>query len=245
MYAFIDESGDHNMNLALSDNTYNIFVLGAVFIDKDDYETVDRDFKAFKKGFFGSEDFITHTDELTHPLGLKSDPRNGVMRNPEKRAEFYNWANDFIDKAPIRAVFTVVQKVPFFHKYRYPADPYHLSFENILNRTLYYSKSDNISILPECRNSHADKKIEAEFAKYSVSGTTFHTADTLQKRIREFRCVPKKDNSTGLQLADLLVTPVGRHFNGAKPKPSGNEITYETIRRNLAGNEKISITVIP
>lgn len=245
MYAFIDESGDHNLNLALSDNRYNIFVLGAALIAKKDYESIDKEFKAFKKNFFGGEDFIVHTDELVHPTAKKSDPRNGILRVPEKRAEFYAWTTDFIERIPMSAVFMVVQKVPFFHKYSVPADPYELSFENILNRTLRYGVGDEIEIYPECRNSEQDKALAAEFAKYSVRGTAFVSAEVIQKRVKKFECKTKKDNLTGSQLIDLLVTPVGRHFNGAKPKPIGNEIPYLLVRKKLAGNTANALTVFP
>jgi len=57
--------------------------------------------------------------------------------------------------------------------------------------------------------------------------------------------VTEKSNITGLQIADLVVNPVGRHFLGYKPKLIGNEIIYEVVRKKLAGNEKLSISVLP
>lgn len=245
MYAFVDESGDHNLDLAVSDNNYNIFVLGGIFIDKVDYEDIDREFKEFKKSFFGGEDFIIHTRELTRPTASFADPRNGVMRIKEKRAEFYTWANDFIRKAPLRSVFSVVQKVAFAHKYKYPANPYELAFENILNRTLYLSSSQAIEIIPECRGHVQDKQIEGEFAKYSIAGTKFHSGEKIRKRIAALTFKEKTENLTGLQLADLMVGPVGRHFLGIKPKPPGNEVAYETVRAKLAGSERLSIPIVP
>ena len=245
MYAFIDESGDHNFNVVTSDNQYSVFVLGGVFIRHADYAEIDKEFKAFKKDFFGGEDFIIHTDELGHPTNPKSDPRNGIMRVPQKRAEFYGWANDFVERSNISCVFSVILKTPFYHKYKYRADPYRLSFENILNRVLYYSSSNTIGIYPECRNPELDRQLEAEYGKFCVQGTAFHSAKDVQKRIKKFECKNKKENISGLQIADLVVNPVGRHFLGYKPKPVGNEIIYEAVRKKLAGSEKLSISVLP
>ena len=245
MLAFIDESGDHNLDLALSDNIYNIFVLGAVLIDDDVYKALDTEFREFKKSFFGAEDFIVHTKELTRPTNTKSDPRNSIMRIPQRRAEFYDWINAFISRSKIRAVFTVIQKVPFYHKYKTPFDPYELAFENILNRILYYGKDNQIDVYPECRETYLDRKLQGEFAKYSIAGTQFHSGEEITRRIRKFECRHKNTNMSGLQFADLLVNPVGRHFLGFPPKPAGNEVPYEVVREKLAGSEKLSITVLP
>lgn len=245
MYAFIDESGDHNINLAKSDNVYNIFVLGTVLIDKSAYKSLDSEFRAFKKEFFGGDDFIIHTKELTRGNISKSDPRNKIMGNPEKRHEFYNWTNEFLTRASILTFFSIINKTPFSEKYSSPFDLYGMSFENALNRILHYGKGDDIEIYPEGRNSLLDRQMEAEFAKISIAGTKFHSAEEIKRRIKKFEFKDKKENMTGLQLADLLVSPVGRHFLGVRPKPIGNEVRYETVRAKLAGNEKTCLSIFP
>lgn len=245
MYAFIDESGDHNIDLAKSDNIYNIFVLGTVLVNKEAYATLDKEFKAFKEDFFGGEDFIVHTKELTRGSVPKSDPRNKIMGNEEKRHKFYNWINAFLERAPISAFFSIINKTPFSMKYSSPFDLYGMSFKNALNRILYYGESDDVTIYPESRNPVLDKQMEAEFAKISIAGTKFHSADEIKKRIRRFEFKDKKENISGLQFADLLVSPVGRHFLNIRPKPLGNEVRYETVRKKLAGTEKNCLSVFP
>jgi len=50
MLVFIDESGDHNLDITRSDNLYNVFVLAAIcFINRKDYENFDQSFKQIKK----------------------------------------------------------------------------------------------------------------------------------------------------------------------------------------------------
>jgi len=75
------------------------------------------------------------------------------MRIPQKRAEFYGWMNNFLERSNFSCVFSVILKTPFYHKYKYLADPYRLSFENILNRALHYSASSKHGIYPECRSA--------------------------------------------------------------------------------------------
>ncbi|MDO8593756.1 MAG: DUF3800 domain-containing protein [bacterium] len=245
MYAFIDESGDHNIDLSKSDNVYNIFVLGTVLIDKNAYKTLDREFKTFKKEFFGGDDFIIHTKELTRGNIPRSDPRNKIMGNPDKRHQFYDWINLFLTRAPISAFFSIINKTPFSAKYSSPFDLYGMSFENALNRILHYGTGNNIEIYPERRGSVLDKQMEAEFAKISIAGTRFHSAEEIKRRIQKLEFKSKKENISGLQIADLLVSPVGRHFLGVRPKPPGNEVRYEIVRKKLAGNEKTCLSIFP
>gem|GEM_PF-6851111 len=226
------------------DNNYNIFVLSLVLIRKKDYKKIDMGFKKIKKDIFGDENFIIHTWELTHPTHRKSDKRNGIMRVHEKREEFYKKMNDFIESSLIKTCFTVVRKLHFAGKYVFPSDPYELSFENHLNRILHYSSGDDISIYAESRDDALDKSLLAEYTKYSIKGVCFHDSEKM-KRIKEFNIKSKKENITGLQIADLLASPVARHFLNIKPRPIGNEIPYSLVRKKLAGNIKLSITIIP
>lgn len=243
MYVFIDESGDHNLSIIKGDGTYNVFVLGAVLIEKSSYAEIDHAFKELKRDIFGDPNFIIHTWELTHPLNKKADPRNAILRNPDVRADFYQRINEFIESTQLTSIFCIVRKPAFQDKYAYPHDPYELSFENILNRVLYYTTSDEIEIMPECRGPKLDALMEGEFAKYSTTGTRFHSAEDIAKRVINFECIDKSKNMTGHQLADLLCSPVGRHSLGYKPKPPGNEVPFAVVRGKLAG--PMALTSIP
>ncbi|MFA6601363.1 MAG: DUF3800 domain-containing protein [Candidatus Paceibacterota bacterium] len=245
MYAFIDESGDHNMDTKTWDNKYTIFVLALVLIEKNSYEVIDGGLKKIKKDIFGSENFILHTKELNNPNVKTSDPRNKVICNAEKRAEFYGKLNKFIEDAPLKTSYMVIKKREFADQYTNPSDPYEISFENLLNRILFYSKSDSIEVYPECRKSDLDKSFLAEYAKYSIRGIQFHSPEEIKRRIKKVELKDRKENISGLQIADLLANPVGRHFCGIKPKPVGNEVPYTLARSKLAGNKDTSLTVFP
>ncbi len=244
MNAFIDESGDHNLNMTTVDNSYNVFVLATILVKKEDYLDLDKKFKKFKKDFFCDENFIIHTWELTHPFHKKADQRNKILSKPEKRNEFYIGINQLLDDAKFMASFVVVRKSHFVNQYVTPADPYDLSFENALNRILYYSKSDNIDIYAENRQKKdLDARLELDFRKYRETGIAFHGAEEIKRRISKFELKQKNDNITGLQIADLLANPVGRHFLGKPPRLSGNEVPYTLARKKLPGPS--GLTIIP
>ncbi|MEK7654235.1 MAG: DUF3800 domain-containing protein [Patescibacteria group bacterium] len=243
MMAFIDESGDHNLDIKKADNNYNVFVLGTVLIEKTEYPKIDAEFKAFKKSFFGDENFIIHTAELIRPMHKDSDPRNKVMLNKDKRSEFYEFMSTWLTTANFRASFAVIKKTELTGQYITPVNPYDFCFENLLNRIMYYSKSSAIEIYPECRDSNLDKRLTADFKKYFEVGIAFYKAKLIQERVRCFELKKKEENLTGLQIADLLVSPVGRHFLGKNPRVKGNEIPYSVVSKKLAGY--LALTVFP
>lgn len=41
---------------------------------------------------------------------------------------------------------------------------------------------------------------------------------------------------SGIELADLIVSPIGRYLIGKKPKP-GNEITYAVVESKFRKNQ--------
>ncbi|MBI2268040.1 MAG: DUF3800 domain-containing protein [Candidatus Blackburnbacteria bacterium] len=48
---------------------------------------------------------------------------------------------------------------------------------------------------------------------------------------------PKSQNEAGLQIADLLATPIGRSILGNKPKP-GHEIDYSVLKNKFSKKKK-------
>jgi hypothetical protein len=239
---FIDESGDHNLKVETFDNQYNVFVLSVVLIKDQDYQEFDKRLKKLKNDFFGSENFVLHTAELTRPGSKKSDPRNVILRNKETRTSFYTSLNALIEKTTFKSIFAIINKKNHCNQYHEPLDPYVLCFENVLNRIMHFSKSEHIEIYPEKRNSNLDKLIESDFNKYKEIGIRFHKSENIKRRIKEFTLKSKKENISGLQLADLIALPVGRQVIGKEAKRDGNEVPYSLVLKKLAG--KLAITRI-
>ena len=69
------------------------------------------------------------------------------------------------------------------------------------------------------------------------AGTRFFKGAEVSERIAEFVLKDKKDNLSGLQLADLVVTPIGRHILGKAPKPDGNEIRYAVVKDKISARD--------
>ncbi len=95
LICFIDESGDHNLDIAKLDNQYNVFVLSGVIFRQEDYEKFDLEFKKLKQELFGSDDFVVHTAEITRPKRAK-DGRNFLFDDRQFRNKFYEKMNSLI-----------------------------------------------------------------------------------------------------------------------------------------------------
>ena len=236
MLVFIDESGDHNLSSAHFDNLYNAFVLAAAcFRDIADYEEFDKEFRKLKREFFASDDFIIHTSEITRP-NRASDPRNLKFNDKDFRFKFYKAMNELISSTNFIIIPRVINKQSFALKYNHlesKPDPYNFSFDYVLNRIFFETTSlTKIEIYPEERNHTENRKLKALFEQIKMNGTRFIKAKEIQKKISKFELISKLENDSGLQLADLIVTPIGRHFIGKSPRES-HEILYSVIEKKI------------
>jgi hypothetical protein len=70
------------------------------------------------------------------------------------------------------------------------------------------------SIVAEKRNPTLDNELEIAWLNLKITGTKFLQAVDIQHRIAQFSLRDKKMNIAGLQLADLVVSPIGRFVLG-------------------------------
>ncbi len=243
MISFIDESGDHNLNLENLDNQYNVFVLAAVIFRDEDYDKFDRNFRRLKREIFNDDNYIIHTAEITRP-SKGNDKRTKQFYNKEFRVNFYNKINDLIEETNFKIASCAIKKGEIVDAYgTYAEDPYILSFENVLNRILFECKyNGKCKIYPEKRTHTENVKLELNFLKLKNSGTRFFRGVEVDRKISEFALNDKKTNMSGLQLADLIVSPIGRHVIGKKPKPKGSEVPYSLVKSKFRYK---SFTVFP
>lgn len=242
MISFIDESGDHNLELEKLDNQFNVFVLAAVIFKVKDYSQFDSDFRKLKRRLFGDENYIVHTAEINRP-SKASDPRTSQFVNREFREKFYNSINKLIDNSLFKIASCAIRKEKMINRYGSNAeDPYAFCFENILNRILFECDGKACKIYPEKRTHTEDVKLELNLLKMKTTGTQFFRGAEVGGMIEEFALKDKKENISGLQLADLIVTPIGRHIIAKSPKPKGNEVLFSLIKSKFRTK---SFTIFP
>ena len=239
---FLDESGDHN--LSVIDSQYPIFVLGGVIMDKDYaegplVEALDK----FKRRVFGHSNIILHTADITRN-------RNGfeAMMEPEFRSRFYNQLNDLMRNLQYSVVACVIRKEEYLSRYGLTAlDPYLISLDTLVE--IFCFEIGNVSkdgiVVAERREPTLDRSLELAWLNLKIRGTRHLRGRLVDDRIVTMNLRAKKDNVAGLQLADLVVSPIGRYVLG-KPVREDWRIVEEKLRRSPSGRvEDYGLVILP
>ncbi len=239
---FLDESGDHN--LSVIDPQYPLFVLGGIIVDKDYAEgelaDVVRDFKI---RLFGSDDIILHTADITRN-------RNGFerMKEPEFRDNFYKELNDLMRTLNYMVVACVIKKDDHLSRYGLAAvDPYLLSLDILVERFCMEigDVTDGGVIVAEKRGSVLDSELELAWLNLKIQGTRYIQASQIDNRISALNLRRKTENIAGLQLADLVVSPIGRFVLGKEMKKDF-KIIESKFRKNWKGDyEGRGVVILP
>ncbi|CAN5360263.1 DUF3800 domain-containing protein [soil metagenome] len=212
---FVDESGDHN--LSIIDPSYPLFVLGGIIIEKNyaEEELVEIVNK-FKIKMFGNSEIILHTADI-------SRNRNGFERLIEKsfREKFYLELNALIKTLKFTAVACVIKKDTHLSRYGLAAlDPYFLSLDILVERfcmEIGNTTSGGV-IVAERRDPTLDHELDLAWLNLKIQGTHHMSAKKIEKRIIGLNLRSKSENLVGLQLADLMVSPIGRFVLGKSVK---------------------------
>ena len=229
---FLDESGDHN--LSVIDPSYPMFVLGGVIVDKEHADGPLTDaFDDFKRRMFGRTDIVLHTADIIRN-------RNGFERlqNAEIRAHFYDELNSLMRELRYEVVACVIRKYDYVQHYGANAiDPYLLALRVMAELLCNDADSEGNSsaIVAEKRGEPLDRDVLNTWSIIKARGSLYAEADVIQDRIQTLELRDKQDNIAGLQLADLVVSPIGRHSLGKHGKEDW-QIVQQKFRRGPNGD---------
>lgn len=228
---FLDESGDHN--LSVIDPQYPMFVLGGVILEVDYAKGPLTDaVNDFKRRMLGRTDIVLHTADIIRN-------RNGFerMKDPGFRAEFLNGLNALMRWSEYRVVACSVHKTAHLARYGFGAvDPYMLSLDVLVERFCMDvgDAARGGYIVAEKRDPVLDRGLDLAWLNLKINGTRFVQAHDIDNRIGGLALRAKSDNIAGLQLADLVVSPIGRHVLG-KPDREDWTIVESKFRRSPKG----------
>jgi hypothetical protein len=227
---FLDESGDHN--LAVIDPQYPLFVLGGVIVDKEyaEGELTER-LDRFKRELFGRTDIVLHTADIARN-------RNGFegLKDAEFRRRFMTQLNALMADLQYTAVACAIRKEDHLARYGVAAlDPYMLSLDVLVERFCFeIGHAGSGVIVAEKRDPTLDRELDIAWLNLKVQGTRYVQARDIESRIVGLNLRSKTENIAGLQLADLVVSPIGRHVLG-KPEREDFRIVREKLRKNAQG----------
>ena len=224
---FLDESGDHNMTRI--DPRYPVFVLGGVIMDAD-YSAgpLREEVDDFKREVFERTDITLHTADIARN-------RNGFepLQDAVFRVRFYNRLNSMMRNLEYSVVACSIRKEAFRALHGVFAPDLYLHAFSILAE-VFSSDLDKTGssgiIISEGRDSVLNRRLEAEWFALKSSSA----AEAKMERVNSLTILGKNDNVAGLEIADLVVSPVGRKVIGRADHDDWR-IVEEKLLRNDAG----------
>lgn len=226
---FIDESGDHN--LSTIDPQYPLFILGGIIAEYDyAFKEMEIEVQQFKLELFNNPKIILHTADI-------SRNKNGFERVKEKefRQLFFSKINHLMQNLDYKVVACVINKEEHLKQYSNKAlDPYLLSLDILVERFCFEVAKEKGIIVAEKRNEILDKMLLFAWENIRARGTHFVKKESIRKAISEFSLKSKSENIAGLQLADLVLSPLGR-FVLNKPVKDDFKIIESKLRQNKKG----------
>jgi hypothetical protein len=201
---YVDESGDHS--LTSIDQGYPVFVLAFCIFYKGNYlGKVVPELQQLKFNYFGHDLVILHEHEIRKEKGDFT-----LFKNRAEKNIFMGRLSEIIDSSNFILASCVIEKNKVQNKEDSP-NPYHIALKHCLE-TLYDFVTEKgqqqleTHVIVERRGNKEDNELELEFRRI-CDGENKYQQDLPFK----VRMAAKTSNSAGLQMADLVARPIGRH----------------------------------
>lgn len=241
---FLDESGDHSLDKI--DPQYPVFVLGGCIVDLDYHDGhMTSELKKYKNDIFGRDNFILHTADIARRKGVFK-----ILTDKSTREHFYLKTNNLMESLNYTIVACGIKKDEHLRKYGLAAmDPYMLSLKILVERFILEIKTRSGVkkgiIIAEARDETLNNQLRLSWMDLRTGGTEYVSATEVRRHISELHIRDKSLNIAGLQIADLIVSPIGRHILGKKAKTDW-DIIKEKFRRGRDGRYKgFGLVVLP
>lgn len=241
-YLFLDESGDHS--LTRIDSQYPVFVLGGVVVDAD-YAVgeLTRRLERFKLDVLGTSDVTLHTADIIRTRGAFE-----TLKDVKRRQRFYAALNHIMRELDYKVVACAIRKDAHVAAYGPAAlDPYMLSMSILVERFCFEIADTGDTrghIVAESRGRTFDAALKLAWAAMEVGGTAYLPPSVIMERIAGLHLSDKKGRIAGLELADLVVSPIGRFVAGLPPREDF-EVVREKLRRRDGEYMGAGLVVLP
>lgn len=204
---------------------------------------MEEHLRDFKRRLFGRDDLILHTADITRN-------RNGFeqLKEREFRERFYRELTALLRSIPFLVIACVIRKDDHLQRYGVAAlDPYMLSLDVSVER--FCMEIGNVAnggvIVAERRDPTLDRELDIAWLNLKVQGTHYVKAKDIENKIMGLNLRAKAANIAGLQLADLVVTPIGRKVLGKNIKEDYRAVE-EKFRCSRTGQiEGYGLVVLP
>ncbi len=223
---YVDESGDHGR----ASPEYPVFVLAFCLFDKEVYASeFTTAVQRLKFKYFGHDTIVLHEREIRKAL-----PPFECLRGQGPREAFMNDLNALVESAPFKLVAAVIRKTKLEAQYASPDNPYHLAMqfglERIARELRLTAASRPVHVVVEKRGRREDDELELAFRRV-CDGDNFPR----EKWPMRIVFAAKEGNYAGMELADLVARPIGRHILAPTAPNRAWEIIKLKLRRSPEG----------
>jgi len=226
---FVDESGDHG--LASIDPAYPVFVLAFCLVKKTVYaRDVLPTLTEFKFKHFSHDQVVLHERDIRKDIG-----EFAFLKNRARKDEFLGELSDIVAATDMVVIASVIRKDALTEQYRWPGNPYEIALGFGLERAHMclarrQSAGSTTSVILERRGKQEDDALELEFRRICSGQNYLNSALAFEPHF-----VPKSANVPGLQLADLIARPIGRHIMDPTQPNRAFEVIESKFDRSPAG----------
>lgn len=196
---------------------------------------------SYKQRLFGHSDFIIHTADIVRRRGPFQR-----LTDPDFRERFYAETNTLMQQLNYKVIACVIRKNDHLVQYGLAAiDPYFLSVRVLVERFAFEIEGETGEIIAEARDETLNNELRLSWIDLRTSGTEYLSASDIRSRIHDLHIRDKKQNIAGLQLADLIVSPIGRYVLKKPPRQDWTVIQSK-LRRGPGGRwEGYGLVVLP
>lgn len=219
-------------------------MLGWVVVDAD-YAAgeLTRRLERFKLDILGTSDLTLHTADIVRTRGAFE-----TLKDVERQQRFYAALNNVMRELDYKIVACAIKKDAHLVAYGPAAlDPYMLSMSVLVERFCFeIADSGDIRghIVAERRGRAFDAALKLAWAAMEVGGTAYLPPSVIKERIAGLHLCDKRDRIAGLELADLVVSPIGRFAAGLPPREDF-EIVREKLRRRDGEFMGAGLVILP
>lgn len=221
---YVDEAGDHGP----ASPEFPVFVLAFCVFDKMEYaNTVTSYMHRLKFKHVGHDAIVLHEREIR-----KAKRPFDFLQNKGRRDGFMADLDALVERSPFTLVAAVIDKPALHRVHKSPPNPYHLAMEFGLERIDRFRRdlgdSGKLHVLFEGRGKVEDADLELQFRRVCQTNEPGRVLDLEPIFVR------KDANHCGLQLADLIARPIGRHVM----KPDQANRAYDVIATKFRRSPK-------
>jgi hypothetical protein len=170
------------------------------------------------------------------------------MKETAFRERFYKKLNDLMRRLKYTVVACAIRKDEHLSRYGVAAlDPYLLSLDVLVERFCFDigDMAGGGVIVAEKRDPTLDRQLDVAWLNLKIKGTRFLQAKAIERRMVGLNLRDKSENVAGLQLADLVVSPIGRQVLGKSAKEDWR-IVESKLRRGPKGSyEGYGLVILP